>query len=43
MAKSEFFCNEINFLGMVIKNGKITVNKDKIKKIINLAPPKNLR
>ena len=33
----------IKFLGMVVKEGVVTVNKKKIEKILELNPPRTLR
>ena len=43
LKKSEFFCDEVMFLGMVVKDGKVTVNKEKIEKIVKVRPPTTLR
>ena len=43
MVKSRFFCKEVEFLGMVVKEGHITVNRKKIQKILDLNPPRTLR
>ena len=43
LVKSRFFCKEVEFLGMVVKEGHITVNQKKIQKILDLNPPWTLR
>ena len=43
LTKSRFFCKEVEFLGMVVKEGHVTVNKKKVKKILDLKPPRTLR
>ena len=43
LVKSRFFCKEVEFLGMVVKEGHITVNRKKIQKILELNPPRTLR
>ena len=43
MPKSEFYCIEVAFLGMIVKEGAITVNPEKIEKILNYNAPTNLR
>ena len=34
--KSRFFCKEVEFLGMIVKEGRIIVNGKKISKILEL-------
>ena len=36
LPKSEFFCREIGFLGMKLKEGEITVDLEKVEKVRNL-------
>ena len=43
MKKCNFFCKSVEFLGMVVKEGLVTVNRKKIEKILELNPPKTLR
>ena len=37
------FCKSIAFLGMIVKEGAITVNNEKIEKILTCKAPTNLR
>ena len=41
--KSRFFCGEVEFLGMIVKEGIIKVNPRKVSKILELQPPRTLR
>ena len=43
LVKSKFFCTEVEFLGMVVRAGQVTVNKEKVSKILDLKPPHTLR
>ena len=43
LVKSRFFCREVEFLGMVVKEGRVTVNPKKVQKILDLQPPRTLR
>ena len=43
MPKSEFYCTEVAFQGMIVKEGAITINPEKIEKILNCNAPTNLR
>ena len=43
MPKSEFYYIEVAFLGMIVKEGAITIKPKKIEKILNCNSPTNLR
>ena len=43
LPKSEFFCEEINVLGMKMRQGELTIDKEKTTKIMALQPPRTLR
>ena len=43
LCKSKFFCTEIEFLGMIVKEGQVSVSKEKVQKIADLEPPNTVK